>query len=192
MKNEFILASASPRRKELFRLLDIPYRIQAAEGEEKVNFTQPWDVVQWLAAQKAAEVGRKNPHCWTIGADTVVSCGQNILGKPKDEQDAFDMLKMLQNGIHQVYTGVSLFRLREDKTTEQYTFFEKTDVEVCPMTEEEIWQYIRTGEPMDKAGAYGIQGAFCRYVKGIRGDYQNVVGLPVSRLYHEMAALGLV
>ena len=187
-----ILASASPRRRELLRLLGIPYQIIPAVGEEHTVSALPWETVEQLSAQKAAEVGRSHPGRLAVGADTVVAFGDEIFGKPADEQDAFRMLRLLQGNVHQVYTGVTLFCAGAAGGDEVHTFHEKTDVEVYPMSDGEIWDYIRTGEPMDKAGAYGIQGSFCLYVKGIRGDYQNVVGLPVSRLYDEMKKLGLV
>ena len=186
-----ILASGSPRRKELFGLLGIPYRIIAAAGEEQMGSLSPWETVEQLSAQKAYEVGREYPGCWTVGADTVVALNEEIFGKPADEQDAFRMLQLLQGRTHQVYTGVTLLRIDPKGDERRHTFYEKTDVSVYPMTEKEIQDYIRTGEPMDKAGAYGIQGGFCLYVKEIRGDYQNVVGLPVARLYHEMEKIGI-
>ncbi len=189
---QLILASASPRRKELLRLLGIPYRVIPALGEEQAVSALPWETVERLSAQKACEVARRYPDCRVLGADTVVAFGEEIFGKPADEQDAYRMLRRLQGNTHQVYTGVTLFKINRDGKEEARTFHEKTDVEVYPMSDREIWAYIRTGEPMDKAGAYGIQGSFCLYVKGIRGDYQNVVGLPVSRLYDEMKKLGLI
>ena len=188
--SRLILASASPRRRELVRLLGMPYQIVPAAGEEQAVSALPWETVEQLSAQKAMEVGRKYPGCLVLGADTVVSFGNEIFGKPADEADAYRMLYLLQGNTHQVYTGVTLFRVDSSGAEEVHTFHEKTDVEVYPMSDGEIWAYIRTGEPMDKAGAYGIQGSFCLHVKGIRGDYQNVVGLPVSRLYHEMKKLG--
>lgn len=187
--SRLILASASPRRKELLQLLGIPYQIIPAAGEEQAVSALPWETVERLSAQKAAEVGRSHPGCWVLGADTVVAFEDKIFGKPVDEQDAYRMLHLLQGTIHQVYTGVTLFHLSDRGREQIHTFHEKTDVEVYSMSDREIWTYIRTGEPMDKAGAYGIQGTYCLYVKGIRGDYQNVVGLPVSRLYDEMKKL---
>lgn len=188
----FILASASPRRKELLHLLGIPYQIIPAVKEEQVVSALPWETVEQLSAQKASEVGRSHPGCLVLGADTVVAFGDEIFGKPADGQDAYRMLRLLQGKVHQVYTGVTLFLAEPEGREEVHTFYEKTDVEVYPMSDCEIWEYIRTGEPMDKAGAYGIQGSFCLYVKRIGGDYQNVVGLPVSRLYHEMKKFGFI
>ena len=130
-----------------------------------------------------------------IGADTVVAVDDRILGKPADETEAFQMIKLLQGRSHQVYTGVTILRQGGLQPFEEGTntcsiqkkqFFEKTDVLVYPMSEEEITAYVKTGEPLDKAGAYGIQGSFAAYIQGINGDYSNVVGLPVGRLYHEL------
>ncbi|MCD7922345.1 MAG: Maf family protein [Clostridiales bacterium] len=124
-----------------------------------------------------------------IGADTVVAHGHQILGKPSDEKDAYRMLQSLSGNTHQVYTGVCLIRMRPDGC-EEHCFFEKTDVTFYPMTEQEVCAYIRTGDPMDKAGAYGIQGVCGKYIREIHGDYNNVVGLPIARLYHEMKVHG--
>ena len=122
-----------------------------------------------------------------IGADTLVAFGNRVMGKPQDEKDAFDMLFLLQGNTHQVYTGVTLLYTPKGETAcKKLTFVEKTDVTMYPMTEQEILEYIATGEPMDKAGAYGIQGKCAAYVREICGDYNNVVGLPVSRLYQEL------
>ncbi|MDE7276493.1 MAG: Maf family protein, partial [Lachnospiraceae bacterium] len=121
-----------------------------------------------------------------MGADTVVSCWNKILGKPKDKEEAFDMLWELQGKSHQVYTGVTLAWKYADMPAMFHTFHECTDVTVFPMTEEEIERYIDSGEPMDKAGAYAIQGRFAAYIQGICGDYANVVGLPVGRVYQEL------
>ena len=117
-----------------------------------------------------------------IGADTVVVCDGQILGKPKDRDDAVRMIRLLQGRDHQVMTGVTVIL-----NGQQESFCEMTDVHVYPMTEEEIAAYVATGEPDDKAGAYGIQGAFGVYIRGIDGDYNNVVGLPIARLYHVLS-----
>ena len=126
-----------------------------------------------------------------IGADTVVAFEDKILGKPKDEEDAKRMLFMLAGKRHSVYTGVSVMLIDKDGKAGIHTFYEKTDVVVCDMKEEEIDRYIATGEPLDKAGAYGIQGRFAIHIKEIIGDYNNVVGLPVSRLYQELLSIGI-
>ena len=125
-----------------------------------------------------------------IGADTVVSYEGKILGKPADETAAIEMLAMLQGNTHQVYTGVTLL-IREKGRWKAHTFHECTDVSFYPVTEEEIKEYVNSKDPMDKAGSYGIQGVWGAYVKGIRGDYNNVVGLPVARLIYETKKLGM-
>ena len=125
-----------------------------------------------------------------IGSDTVVVFQNRILGKPADEEDAVHTLQKLQDNTHQVYTGVTVLEKKQGQWIE-HTFYEKTDVEFYPVSENEIKAYVSTGEPMDKAGSYGIQGRWGIYVKGICGDYNNVVGLPVARLFHEMKKLGI-
>jgi septum formation protein len=200
--SRIVLASASPRRKELLEQIGMEFEICPAKGEEKVTKTAPDEVVSKLSKQKAEEVAAgillyNETHqklvtpqdILVIGADTVVSHGGKILGKPKDEEDAKRMLKLLSGDIHSVYTGVTLVFIDKSGRTGEYAFFEKTDVEVYPLSEGEISGYIKSGEPMDKAGSYGIQGLFARYIKKIDGDYNNVVGLPVARLYQELKKL---
>ena len=126
-----------------------------------------------------------------IGADTVVAYEGNILGKPKDEEDAKHMLSMLSGNTHSVFTGVTLVLMDKTGRAGELVFFEKTDVTMHTMTESEIERYIATGEPMDKAGAYGIQGKCAIYIEKIDGDYNNVVGLPISRLYQELKKIGI-
>lgn len=185
--SSIILASGSPRRKELLEQIGISFTIEVSGIEEVVTKTLPHEVVMELSAQKALDVKSKvQEDKVVIGADTVVAFGKEIMGKPKDEADAFRMIKLLQGQSHQVYTGVTICYGQE-----AYSFYEETKVNVYPMSEEQIWDYIKTGEPMDKAGAYGIQGRFAAYVKGIEGDYNNVVGLPAGRLYQELCKLGI-
>lgn len=144
-----------------------------------------------LSEQKCREVfERTEGDVLVIGADTVVAASGEILGKPKDRQEAERMLSSLQGNSHEVYTGVT-FMERENGTERSRTFHEKTRVTFYPMTKAEIQSYIETGEPMDKAGAYGIQGKALIFVKEIQGDYNNVVGLPVARLYQELKEMGL-
>ena len=179
---KLILASASPRRRELLSLTGLPFTVMAGNGEEIMSTEDPARAVSELSRQKAeAVLLRAEDGDTVIGADTVVALEGRILGKPADEADAFRMLRMLQGRDHAVYTGVTI--LKKNSGTAPVTFAERTAVHVLPMSDEEIRAYIATGEPMDKAGAYGIQGRFAVYVAGIEGDYQNVVGLPVSRLY---------
>ena len=126
-----------------------------------------------------------------IGADTVVAYENQILGKPKDEEDARRMLSMLSGKTHSVYTGVTFVFIDKDGRTGEHCFYEKTDVSMYTLAEDEIDRYISSGDPMDKAGSYGIQGRFAIHIKGILGDYNNVVGLPVARLYQELKKLGV-
>lgn len=185
MNRHIILASASPRRRDLLQQVGIEPEIVPSQVEEVISSTKPDQVVKELSAQKAADVAERyrGQDVVVIGADTVVAADGQILGKPKDREDAIRMITMLAGRTHQVYTGVTLVF---GKTGEQVTFAEETDVEVYPMTRIQIEQYVDTGEPMDKAGAYGIQGYFAAYIRGIRGDYHNVVGLPVGRVCQEL------
>lgn len=186
MRKKIILASASPRRRELLEKMGLEFEVAPSAGEEIVTKTRPEEVVTELATQKASEVAaRYGDGTLIIGADTIVVKDGAILGKPKDEADAVRMLTLLAGSVHQVYTGVCLIE-KEDGKTSARTFYEATDVEFYPMSEAEIAAYAASGEPLDKAGAYGIQGTCAVYIKGIRGDYNNVVGLPVARLYHEL------
>ena len=201
--SQIILASNSPRRKELLEQVGVVFEVCPAKGEEIITKTQPQEVVVELARQKAEEVasmisayGDLHPDTRTpqdllvIGADTVVAYQEKILGKPKDEQDAKNMLEMLSGQTHQVYTGVALVFVDPSGRAGVHTFYEKTEVTMYPMSEEELQRYIASGDPMDKAGSYGIQGAFAIHIKEIHGDYNNVVGLPVARLYQELQKLG--
>ena len=173
---KIILASASPRRKELLTLAGYEYEVVVSQCEEILpDGITPDKAVEELARQKAEDVFSRNPDALVIAADTVVALGNAILGKPKNEDDAFGMLSSLSGRCHTVYTGVCL--MRNGKTD---IFHVATDVEFYALTEDEIRRYIATGEPMDKAGAYGIQGKGFVLVKGIRGDYFNVVGLPLA------------
>lgn len=183
-----VLASCSPRRKELLAQVGMKFDIVVSNVEEVITKTLPQEVVCELSAQKAAAVYESIPdreNILVIGADTVVSAGNTILGKPKDKAEAFDMIKKLQAGEHSVFTGVTLII-----EGEPHTFAEETKVKVYPMTNEQIHAYIETGEPMDKAGAYGIQGLFAAYVERLDGDYNNVVGLPVGRICNYLRRLG--
>lgn len=189
-----ILASASPRRKELLAQIGQVFEVQVSDVEEKVSTTVPYYLVQGLSRQKAEAVfyalAGTGEEVLVIGADTVVSCDGRILGKPESSEHAKEMLRLLQGRSHEVYTGVTLLhRAGEAENTssiEGKSFYEATKVNFYPMSESEIDDYVATGDPLDKAGAYGIQGICARYISGIEGDYNNVVGLPVGRLYQEM------
>lgn len=202
--SQMILASASPRRKELLEQIGAEFVICPAKGEEVITETDPSAVVMELSRQKAEEVAYgvliyNEQHAdlatpqdiLVIGADTVVAYENQILGKPKDEEDARRMLTMLSGKTHSVYTGVTFVFIDKEGRTGEHCFFEKTDVCMYPLKEEEVDRYIQSGDPMDKAGSYGIQGRFAIHIKEIRGDYNNVVGLPVARLYQELQKLGV-
>lgn len=197
--DRYILASQSPRRRELLHMVINEYEVIPSEGEEIVRGTDPAEVVRDLSLQKAMEVASRVRPCEgdrmiIIGADTVVAVDGRILGKPADREDARRMISAIQGREHHVYTGVSVCWKGEGEETglRHFSFSEETAVDVFPMNRGEIEGYISLQEPYDKAGAYGIQGAFCIFIRGIRGDYNNVVGLPVARLYHEMAKRGLL
>ena len=180
-----ILASASPRRKELLAKTGLTFDIIPAKGEETITKSIPAEVVMELSQQKAAEIAaQQTEDCIIIGADTIVAKGDTIMGKPKDAEDAYRMLDSISDDCHQVYTGVTIIRTGEHAET--ITFAEKTDVYLYPISDLDIRTYIESGDPMDKAGAYGIQGDFAVHVKGIEGDYYNVVGLPIGRVYQEL------
>ncbi len=192
------MASASPRRRELLHQVGLWPEIIPSRVDEVTASTRPDEVVMELSARKAEDVaaGIRNTcsqeddsEAVVIGADTVVAVDGQILGKPHDGQDAIRMIALLQGRTHQVYTGVTLIFTA---CGERVTFAEKTDVHVYPMDRKQIEAYVSTGEPMDKAGGYGIQGYFAAYIRGISGDYNNVVGLPVGRVFQELMKPGAV
>lgn len=177
-----ILASKSPRRKELMGLLFPQFEVQASDVDE----TLPEGVslgraVELLALRKGQAVAGAEPDALVIAADTLVTLGSVILGKPTGREDAARMLRLLSGRVHQVYTGVAL--LEGERANR---FHCVTDVEFSPLTEEEIRWYLSTGEPFDKAGAYGIQGYGARFIRGVREDFFNVMGLPVNELYRQI------
>ena len=183
------MASQSPRRRELLQMLGIKdFQIIPAGGEERVEEgLSPGETVCCLAEQKAAEVaGKCRGDALILAADTLVYLGAARLGKPKDEEDAFRMLKMLSGRKHTVYTGVSIFAAGK-----AFTEYEASDVCFAPMDEAEIRAYIATGEPMDKAGAYGVQGRGALFIERIDGDFFNVMGLPLHRLYQMLKKYGI-
>ncbi len=213
-----ILASASPRRKELLEQAGIDFTVDAADVDEHITVSDPAEYVMELSRRKARAVAERrqrtdcgkgsrkrtdgvenradpeaggsagradanDPEEIILGADTVVVCDGRILGKPEDKADAVRMLKLLSGREHEVYTGVTLFGNRGEKT-----FYECTKVIMYDNDENVLWAYAQTGEPLDKAGAYGIQGRGALLVKGLCGDYNNVVGLPVARVARELRA----
>ncbi|WP_312429394.1 Maf family protein [Lacrimispora sp.] len=181
-----VLASASPRRKELLAQIGITPEIVPSTLEEKITTNVPEEAVMELSRQKAVDVAsRRQPGTYVIGADTVVAAGGKILGKPVSHEDAYRMISLMEGRTHQVYTGVTLVYCGKSGNKVR-TFVEKTDVHLYPMSDGEIRAYADSADPMDKAGAYGIQGKFAAFIKGIDGDYNNVVGLPVGRVYQEI------
>ena len=194
---KFVLASGSPRRKELLEQIGMQFEISSAHGEEIITKEQPWEIVEELSMQKATEVADRyerehgvQDNTVVIGADTIVAYGAEIMGKPKSRQHAIEMLSELQGHVHQVYTGVTLI-IMTGKDRKFICFHEKTEVEMYPMTQAQIEAYVFTGEPMDKAGAYAIHGKCVAYIKGIRGEYNNVVGLPIAKLSQELSKAGI-
>lgn len=172
--------------------IDIPFTIRVSGAEENASSTQPCDLVKELSLMKAEDIFGKLTEeeakdALVIGADTVVALEGEIMGKPGTPENAVKMLTSLQGKTHQVYTGVAfIYRNDESGGVTAHSFYEKTDVTFFPMTEQEIADYVATGEPMDKAGSYAIQGKCAAYIKGINGDYSNVVGLPIGRVYQEL------
>lgn len=189
---KIVLASASPRRKELLTQIGLKFRVCQSKKEEDSIGNSAKQVVKDLSYIKARDVfDRGNQDTIVIGADTVVALDDRIMGKPADEREAYDMLSSLQGRMHQVYTGVTII-WKQEESVHMSSFYEKTDVEVYPMSETQIRDYIATKDPFDKAGGYGIQGMFAAFVKGICGDYNNVVGLPAGRIYQELKSQNLI
>ena len=204
MKKKIILASASPRRRELLAQIGAEFEVRVSDKEEIYHSSRPEEIVKELALMKAENVaadlaeemraaGAGNGELRdivVIGADTVVVLDGQILGKPKDEEDAADMLSRLQDRAHEVYTGTAILDYDEQGHQSVVNQAVRTEVHVHAMEKAEICRYIATGEPMDKAGAYGIQGRFAAFIDRIEGDYYNVVGLPVSSVYQELKRAG--
>lgn len=220
--SRLILASASPRRKELLEQAGAVFEIIPAKGEEIITKKEPHEVVMELALQKAKEVAAclavpeekkspvQNEDCVILGADTVVVYDGKILGKPKDRGEAAGMLNMISGNTHSVYTGVAVIRQSEGRE-QIWNFYEETKVTMYPMSPTEIESYLNFRENPcgekdgteagsekkcryeweDKAGAYAIQGKCAIYIEKIMGDYNNVVGLPIARIYREMLQSGI-
>lgn len=208
-----VLASESPRRKQIMEQIGAEFEIWPSQKEETVNSTEPEAVCTSLAEQKALDVAvqiqafyENHPDLATpqdiliIGADTIVAVPKDktdgedaceILGKPKNEEDAVRMLSMLSGNVHRVLTGICFVFMQKKGKVRKTSFYEETNVHVCKLDKEEIAAYVASGEPLDKAGAYGIQGAFAKYISKIDGDYYNVMGLPVSRIYGELKNFGI-
>lgn len=178
---KLVLASKSPRRSEILKNAGIDFVVRTADADETIPAgTNPEDAVVFLAARKAMAVERAEDET-VLGADTVVVLDGEILGKPKDRDDAFNMIKRLSGRVHSVFTGVCAIG-----NGISMTFAEETKVEFYKLTNEEINTYVNTSEPYDKAGAYGIQGLASKFIRAIEGDYFNVVGLPISAIYQKI------
>ena len=177
---KLVLASKSPRRSEILKNAGYEFTVRVADADETIpEGTKPEDAVVLLAARKAMAVERADDET-VLGADTIVVLDNKILGKPKSREDAYNMLKSLSGRVHSVFTGVCII-----ENGKSMTFAEETEVQFLSLTDEEIYGYIDTNDCYDKAGAYGIQGYASKFVKGINGDYFNVVGLPISAIFEK-------
>ena len=183
-----ILASASPRRAQWLEAMRIPFEKQAPEVDETALLDEPpEDMVLRLAETKSEVVARRHPGRWVLAADTTVALDEHVLGKPTDEHDAVRMLMLLQNRVHQVHTGLCLQRDREI-----HSFVDTAEVTFRPLTQAQAHWYVGTGEPMDKAGSYAIQGIGALFVREVKGSFATVMGLPVERLSQTLDGLGLL
>ena len=173
--------------------LGLEFEVIPSNYDEKLETDVfSYDLIENLATQKALDVVKRvDKNKIVIGADTVVSIDDRILGKPHDEEDAVKMIKDLQGRSHHVYTGVNII-IKEATDTKTVSFAVATKVSVFPMTDEEIVRYVKSGEPMDKAGAYAVQGLFAQYIENIEGDYYNIVGFPIGRIYNELKKYGII
>jgi len=180
--NKIILASQSPRRKQLLSLLGLEFEAIPADIDEQIDFNNDLvSEIEKLSYQKANHIYKDHKDALVIGSDTIVKINNDILGKPKTYEEAKKMLEMLSNNTHEVVTGVSI--IVGDKVE---TFSSIAKVTFYPLDEKEIDDYIKTSEPMDKAGAYAIQGIGAKFIKSIEGDYYTIMGLPIGELYHRI------
>lgn len=191
-----VLASGSPRRRELLGKIYKDFEVITSDVDETIEEENPGKIVEELASRKAKAVfdmiaGENDDTLVVIGSDTIVFYDGEVLGKPADEDEAAAMISMLSERTHQVYTGVSVY-IKGKNGDSNIVFHEKTDVTFYFVDKFDIADYIKSGSPMDKAGAYGIQDDFAKHVEKINGDYNTVVGLPVARLYQELKAAKLV
>lgn len=190
MNKRWILASGSPRRKELLAHIVNDFEVLITDADEKYTASEPVEIVRELAEIKGSAAEKSvSEDCVIISADTIVVSEGRILGKPCNRDDAFNMLKSLCGKSHCVYTGVSVIDKSGD-SVQRTTVSEMTKVYVDEISDEEINRYIETGDCFDKAGGYGIQGLFSKYISGIEGDYFNVVGFPVNAVYNVLKKLG--
>lgn len=183
---ELILASQSPRRRELFELIGLSFTALVSPADENIPLTDPGSYVEALALRKAEAVFASHPAACVVGADTIVWLDGEIIGKPRDEGDAYRILRALSGRTHTVYTGLAVLA-----PGSRQILHDTTRVTFRALDDEEIWAYIRSGEPMDKAGAYGVQGLGALLVERIDGDFFNVMGLPVLLLSRMLAQFGV-
>ena len=183
---DLILASQSPRRRELFDLIGLQYTAMVSDANEDIPLTEPGAYVEKLALIKAEAIFEKTPDACVVGADTIVWLDETIIGKPKDEADASRILRTLSGRTHLVYTGLAVLA-----PGSREVFHDITKVTFASLSDEEIWAYIKTGDPMDKAGAYGVQGRAAIFVQKVDGCYFTVIGLPVPRLYKALIKFGI-
>ena len=204
MNYKIVLASGSPRRREIMDLVGADYIVIPSDKEEDMSGHEPSTLVEKLSKMKAEDVANKIKgrvdigslskdylNSVVIGCDTVVAYEGKILGKPHDEEQAFEMIRDFAGRSHHVFTGVCLIVIEDGQVKQTVNYSVSTAVNVSPMTDDEIRAYVATGETLDKAGAYAIQGRFCPYIESIEGDYYNIVGYPVSSIYHELFKLGI-
>ncbi len=204
MEHKIVLASGSPRRREIMDLVHADYIVIPSDKEEDMSGHEPSTLVEKLSKMKAEDVASKviakigdgslssdYSNSVVIGCDTVVAYEGKILGKPHTEEKAFEMIRDFAGKSHHVFTGVCLVVIENGQIKNTVNYNVSTAVNVSPMTDDEIRAYIATGETLDKAGAYAIQGRFCPYIESIEGDYYNIVGYPVSSIYHELSKLGI-
>ena len=202
MEHKIVLASGSPRRRELMDLVHADYIVIPSDKEEDMSGHEPSTLVEKLSKMKAEDVASKviakigdgslssdYSSSVVIGCDTVVAYEGKILGKPHTEEKAFEMIRDFAGKSHHVFTGVCLVVIENGQVKNTVNYNVSTAVNVSPMTDDEIRAYIATGETLDKAGAYAIQGRFCPYIESIEGDYYNIVGYPVSSIYHELSKI---
>ena len=185
-----ILASQSPRRQELLKILNLPFEVIPSGVDETTAPADlaPASLARWLAEQKAKDLAARCPEAFVIGADTIVVLGEEVMGKPVDPDDARRMLRALAGHIHRVITGIAV--RRDGAEPLLLSDAVETEVSFRPLTDNEIEAYLLTGEPMDKAGAYAIQGCAALFVAAVRGDYPNIVGLPLARLAEMLRSVG--
>ncbi len=196
---KIVLASASPRRKQLLELVGLEFEIWPSDKEEIITQTEPKDICTELSKQKALDVASQirtynethsdlttGTDILVIGADTIVAMDKEVFGKPRDEADAIRMLKSLAGNTHSVYTGVTLVFMNTSGRVGEYTFYDETKVTFYPIDDEEIKAYVEAEDVLDKAGAYGIQSKAAAFVHSIDGDFYNVMGLPVARILAEI------